>query len=169
MYKLIRIFFKSFQGYIPDLLKTDQIFNKYNECIVHIIKTPLNQQYVEDKKNIYWKLKHVCFQTLTRIIQKYTNTSKKEKDEFKNNLEKTYIQKYFDIFTIIYKNYNNNKCYVDDYGKACIYSFYCYLLGKNNFKNNVIKLFLENDDLLEEIIRDCYMTKEDLEMWITFL
>ena len=167
MYKLIRIFFKSFQGYIPDLLKTEQIFNKYSECIVHIIKTPLNQQYVEDKKNIYWKLKRACFQTLTRIIQKYTNTSKKEKDEFKNIIEKIYIQKYFDIFTIIYKNYNNNQCYVDDYGKACIYSFYCYLLGKNNFKNNIIKLFLENDDLLEEIIKDCYMTKEDLETWVT--
>ena len=166
MYKLIRIFFKSFQRHIPELLKTKEIFNKYSEYIVYIIKTPLNQQYVEDKKNIYWKLKHACFQTLTRIIQKYTNKSKNEKDEFNNNLEKTYIQIYFEIFTVIYKNYNNNQSYVDDYGKVCIYSFYCYLLGKIDIKDNIIKLFLENDDLLEEIIKDCYMTKEDLETWV---
>ena len=166
MYKLIRIFFKSFQRYIPELLKTKEIFNKYSEYIVHIIKTPLNQQYVGDKKNIYWKLKHACFQTLTRIIQKYTNKSKDEKDEFNINLEKTYIQIYFELFTVIYKNCNNNQSYVDDYGKVCIYSFYCYLLGKIDSKDNIIKLFLENDDLLEEIIKDCYMTKEDLETWV---
>ena len=167
IYKFIKIFFKSFQGYIPELLKTEEVYNKYSECIVHIIKTPLNQQYIEDKKNIYWKLKHVCFQTLTRIIQKYTNLSVKNKDEFQKILEKKYIQIYLEVFTVIYKNYNNNQCYVDDYCKGCIYSFYSYLLEKKQFKENIIKLFTENDDLLEEIIKDCYMTKEDLEIWVT--
>jgi hypothetical protein len=52
MYKLIKIFFKSFQGNMPELLQTEDIFNKYSECIEHIIKTPLSQQYVDDKNNI---------------------------------------------------------------------------------------------------------------------
>ena len=166
LYKLIKIFFKSFQGHIPELLQTEEVFSKYSECIVHIIKTPLNQQYVEDKNNIFWKLKRICFQTLTRIIQKYTNLSGKKKNDFQKMLENKYIQIYLEIFTVIYKNYNNNKCYVDDYGKALIYNFYYYLLDKKQFKENIIRLFMENDDLLEEIIRDCYMTKEDLEIWV---
>ena len=167
MYKLIKIFFKSFQGNMPELLQTEDIFNKYSECIVHIIKTPLNQQYVDDRNNIYWKLKRICFQTLTRIIQKYTNLSNRKKNDFQKILHNKYIKIYLEIFTVIYKNHNNNKCYADDYCKAMIYNFYCYILDKKQFKEVIIKLFMENDDLLEEIIKDCYMPKEDLEMWVT--
>ena len=167
MYKLVKIFFKSFQITIPDLLKTEEVYDKYSELIVHIIKTPLNQEYVENKNNIFWKLKQICFQTLTRIIQKFTNLEVKNKDEFQKLLEKKYIYNYLEVFTVIYKNYNSNKCYVDDFGKGCIYTYYCYLLGKKKYKENIIKLFMENDDLLEEMIKDCFMTKEDLETWVT--
>ena len=167
MYKLIKIFFKSFQITIPDLLKTEEVYDKYSELIVHIIKTPLNQEYVENKNNIFWKLKRICFQTLTRIIQKFTNLEVKNKDEFQKLLEKKYIYNYLEVFTVIYKNYNSNKCYVDDFGKGCIYSYYCYLLGKKKYRENIIKLFMENDDLLEEMIKDCFMTKEELETWVT--
>jgi hypothetical protein len=169
MYKFIKIFFKSFQISIPDILKTEEVYEKYSELIVHIIKTPLNQEYVEDKKNIFWKLKRICFQTLTRIVQKYANLNlaEKDKNEFQKLLEKKYIFIYLEVFTVIYKNYNSNQCYVDDFGKGCIYTYYCFLLGKKQFKDNILKLFMENDDLLEEIIKDCYMTKEDLEIWET--
>ena len=88
-----------------------------------MIKTPLESQYIEDKKNIFWKIKNICFQTLTRIIQKYTNLTVKNKSEFQKFLENKYIQIYLEIFTVIYKNYNNNQDYVDDNGKAYIYSF----------------------------------------------
>ncbi len=91
----------------------------------------------------------------------------KNKDEFQKLLEKKYIYNYLEVFTVIYKNYNSNKCYVDDFGKGCIYSYYCYLLGKKKYRENIIKLFMENDDLLEEMIKDCFMTKEELETWVT--
>ena len=167
VYKLIKIFFKSFQAEIPELFKTEEVFNNWSEYIVLIIKTPLEQQYIEDKKNIFWRVKHVCFQTLTRIVQKFSNLNVKNKTEFQKILEKKYISIYLEVFTIIYKNNNNNQSYVDDYEKACIYSLYTYLLGKKNYKELIIKLFVENNYLLEEIIKDCYLTKEDLEIWVT--
>ena len=167
IYKLIKIFFKSFQGEIPELFINEEVFNNWSEYIVLIIKTPLEQQYIDDKKNIFWKLKHVCFQTLTRIVQKYTNLDVKNKSKFQQILENKYIQIYLEIFTVIYKNNNNNQNYVDDYGKACIYSLYAYLLGKKKYKENIIKLFLENSYLLEEIIKDAFLTQEDLEIWAT--
>ena len=167
IYKLIKIFFKSFQGDIPELFQTEEVYNKWSEYIVLMIKTPLNQQYIEDKKNIFWKLKHVCFQTLTRIIQKYTNLEIKKKSNFQILLEQKYTKTYLEVFTVIYQNYNNNQNYVDDYGKACIYGFYTILLGKKKFKEEIIKIFMENDNLLEEIIKDSFMTKEDLQVWAT--
>ena len=167
VYKLIRIFFKNFQGNVPEIFKNEEVFNSWSEFIVLMIKTPLESQYIEDKKNIFWKIKNICFQTLTRIIQKYTNLTVKNKSEFQKFLENKYIQIYLEIFTVIYKNYNNNQNYVDDNGKAYIYSFYTYLLGKKKFKEVIIKLFLENDDLLEEIIKDSFIAVEDLETWAT--
>ena len=165
IYKLIKIFFKSFQGDIPELFQTEEVFNNWSEYIVLMIKTPLDQQYIEDKKNIFWKLKHVCFQTLARIIQKYTNLDTKEKRKFQILLEQKYIKTYLDVFTVIYQNYNNNQKYVDDYGKACIYGFYTYLLGKKKYKEDIVNIFIQNDNLLEEIIKDSFMTVEDLEVW----
>lgn len=166
IYKLIKIFFKSFQTDIPELFQKEEVFNSWSEYIVLILKTPLEQQYIEDKKNIFWKLKHICFQTLTRIIQKYTNLSVKKKNEFQINLDKKYTEIYYELFKVIYTNYNNNQSYVDDYGKSYIYTLFAYLLGKKDFKEKIIKLFVENDGLLEEIIKDCFMTKEDLETWV---
>ena len=109
----------------------------------------------------------MCFQTLTRIIQKYTNLEIKKKSNFQILLEQKYTKTYLEVFTVIYQNYNNNQNYVDDYGKACIYGFYTILLGKKKYKEEIIKIFMENDNLLEEIIKDSFMTKEDLQVWAT--
>ena len=169
VYKLVKVFFKSFQAEIPPLFKTEEVFSKWSEYICYVIKTPLDQQYLDDKKSIFWKLKNVCFQTLTRIIQKYTNLNTNSKSDFQKMLENKYIGEYLDMFSIIYKNYNNNKCYVNDYGKACIYALFTYLLGNKHkkYKEIVGKLFLDNTNLLNEIIKDAFLTEEDLEMWVT--
>ena len=166
IYKLVRIFFFFFQGEIPELLKTEQVFGKWSEYIVLIIKTPLQQDNVASKNNIFWKLKRACFQCITRISQKYTNSEGKNKNDFQKLLEKSYLQEYLETFTIIYKNFNSNQHYVDDYGKSCIYSFYAYLLEKKRYKDIIVKIFLDNNDLLGEIIKDSFITKEDLEMWV---
>ena len=165
VYKLIKIFFKNFQGNVPEIFQNEELFNSWSEFIVLMIKTPVESQYVGDKKNIFWKIKNLCFQTLTRIIQKYTNLTVKNKSMLQKFLENKYIQIYLEVFTVIYKNYKNNQNYLDDNGKVYIYSFYAYLLGRKKFKEVIIKLFLENEDLLEEIIKDSVMAEEDLETW----
>ena len=169
IYKLVKIFFKSFQGEIPELLKREDVFSQWSKYIILIIRTQINQDYVMDKKNIFWKLKRACFQCITRILQKYANLEIKEKDKsnFQKLLEATYIPEYLETFTIIYKNYNNNQNYIDDYGKSCIYSFYTFLLGKKQYKKDIVNLFLYNNDLIGEMIKDAFITKEDLEMWAT--
>jgi hypothetical protein len=166
VYKLIKIFFKSFQTEIPETFQNKEVFYQWSEFMVLMLKTELKEQYIGDNKNIFWKLKHICFQTLTRIVQKYANLSVKKKSEFQNNLENEYIDKYYDLFKVIYTNFNKNQGYVDDYGKSYIYSFFTFLLNKKKFSEKVIQLFMENENLLEEIIKDCFMTKEDLETWV---
>ena len=166
VYKLIKIFFKSFQTEIPETFQNKENFHQWSEFMVLMLKTELKEQYIGDNKNIFWKLKHICFQTLTRIVQKYANLSVKKKSEFQNNLENEYIDKYYDFFKVIYTNFNKNQGYVDDYGKSYIYSFFTFLLNKKKFSQKVIQLFMENESLLEEIIKDCFMTKEDLETWV---
>ena len=166
VYKLIKIFFKSFQTEIPETFQNKEIFHQWSEFMVLMLKTELKKEYIGDNKNIFWKLKHICFQTLTRIVQKYANLSVKKKSEFQINLENEYIEKYYDLFKVIYTNYNNNQGYVDDYGKSYIYCFFTFLLNKKKFKEKVIQLFMENENLLEVIIKDCFMTKEDLETWV---
>ena len=166
VYKLIKIFFKSFQTEIPETFQNKENFHQWSEFMVLMLKHELKQQYIGDNKNIFWKLKHICFQTLTRIVQKYANLSVKKKSDFQNNLENEYIEKYYDLFKVIYTNFNNNQGYVDDYGKSYIYSFFTFLLNKKKFSQKVIQLFMENESLLEEIIKDCFMTKEDLETWV---
>ena len=102
---------------------------------------------------------------MTRIIQKVLHSGK-EKSEFKTNIENNYIQTYFQVFTKIYVNSDNNKEYIDDEGKSYIYAFYFDLLEDKKYKENIIKLYFENDKLIEEIIKDCFIRKDDLELWV---
>ena len=82
---------------------------------------------------------------MTRIVQKYANLSVKKKSEFQINLENEYIDKYYDLFKVIYTNFNNNQGYVDDYGKSYIYSFFTFLLNKKKFSEKVIQLFIKRN------------------------
>ena len=61
MYKLVKIFFKSFQAEIPPLFKTEEVFRKWSEYICYVIKALIDQQYLEDKKIFFGSLKIFAF------------------------------------------------------------------------------------------------------------
>ena len=169
LYKLFKIFLKNFQGSVPSYIISNlDVYRNWSNYLILILKTPLNNQYINDTNSIFWKLKRVCFQIITRVTQKYKNrqTNNKIHNDFKQNYYKEFIPQYYDIFNIIYTNVNNNQQYIDDYGKYCVYSFYYFLLENAEYKEKIIKLFCENDLLLDEIIKDCIMPKSDLEAWV---
>ena len=169
LYKLFKIFLKNFQGSVPHyIISNIDVYRKWSNYLILILKTPLNNQYINDTNSIFWKLKRVCFQIISRVTQKYKNrqTNNKLHNTFRQNYYKEFIPQYYDIFIVIYTNINNNQQYIDDYGKFCVYNFLYFLLENAEYKEKIIKLFCENDLLLDEIIKDCIMPKSDLEAWV---
>ena len=171
-YKIIKIFFRGFQGAVPELFIQKNIFEKWINFIVNIIKTPIDENNINkgenQRKNIFYKLKRVCYQTVTRIIQKYSRyLSKKEQTPFEKMINDKYIKVFFDLYKTIFINQFNNKIFIDDYGKTCIYNFFSTLMDNKEFNHNIIELFIkdENNILLNNIINDCVLTYQDLELW----
>ena len=171
-YKIIKIFFRGFQGAVPELFIQENIFEKWINFIVNIIKTPIDENNINkgenQRKNIFYKLKRVCYQTVTRIIQKYSRyLSKKEQTPFEKMINDKYIKVFFDLYKTIFINHFNNKIFIDDYGKTCIYNFFSTLMDNKEFNHNIIELFIkdENNILLNNIINDCVLTYQDLELW----
>ena len=167
LYKLFKIFFKNFHGETPSFILNNEIYKNWSFYLVQILKTPVDKNYVEDKNSIFWKLKKICFKIVTRVTQKYKNKEKNEiHNNFRDNLLNEYLPQYYDIFTIIFSNCSKNQEYIDNNGKLYVYQFYYFLLDLPDFKEKVAKLFLENDLLLEEIIKDCILTQNDLDAWV---
>ena len=168
LYKLYKIFFKNFQGSVPSFILNNEIYKNWSFYLVQILKTPIDKNYIEDKSSIFWKLKKICFRIVTRVTQKYKNKETKDiiHNNFRENLLNDYLPQYYDVFTIIFSNCNKNQEYIDSNGKLYVYQFYYFLLNISNFREKVAKLFLENDLLLEEIIKDCTLPKCDLDAWV---
>ena len=168
LYKLYKMFLKNFQASIPPCIYKNDLYKKWSFYLVDIIKTPIGKDFIKDKKNIYWKLKDVCFQIITRVTQKYQKPSDKneEYNKFREIFLNEILPQYYEILTVIYTNVNNNIEYIDDYIKFCIYNFYYILLDNKNYKQKIISLFCDNDLLLNEVINDCKLEQKILESWV---
>ena len=175
-YKIIKIFFKSFQGAIPEFFTQENIFEQWINYIINVIKVPINQENLNNSintnnvKSIFIKLKRVCYQTITRIIQKFSRYStNNEKSPFEMMISNKYINIFFELYQTIFIKCFNNPLFLDDYGKTCIYNFFSLLMedSNKNFSKNVINMFMNdnNNELLNNIINDCFITYEDLEIW----
>lgn len=168
LYKLFKIFLKNFQASVPDCMHKNGVYKSWNIYLVEIIKTPVGKDYINNKKNIFWKLRDVCFQIIARVTQKYRADA--DKNEMFNNFRKIFLSdilpEYYEILTVIFTNVNNNFEYIDDYGKFCVYNFYYILLENNDYKDKIIKLFCDNELLLNEIIKDCTLKQSALESWV---
>ena len=176
-YKIIKIFFKSFQGAIPQLFTQENIFAQWINYIIKIIKVPINQENINNNiiinnsnRNIFIKLKRVCYQTITRIIQKFSRySSKNDKTPFEIMISNKYINTFFEIYQTIFSKCFNNLQFLDDYGKTCIYNFFSILMENDdkNSSKNVISMFINdnNNELLNYIINDSFLSCEDLELY----
>ena len=171
-FKIIKIFLRSFQGAIPELFTQENIFDKWINFIINIIKTPINEininKEINIRNNIFYKLKRVCYQTITRIMQKYSRyLNKKEKTPFEKMINNKYIKLFFFIYKTIFVNHFNNKIFIDDYGKTSVYMLFNILMENKDFNQNVVDLFIndKNNILLNNIINDCFLTYQDLELW----
>ena len=172
--KILKIFFRSFQGAVPELFTQENIFDKWINYVVNVIKTPISEKNIINinneniRKNIFYKLKRVCYQIITRIIQKFIKyTNKKDKTPFEKMINDKYITIFFELYKTIFVKCFNNKEFIDDYGKTCIYNFFSLIMENKDFKQKVIDLFINdnNNILLNHIINDCFLTYQDLELW----
>ena len=171
-YKMIKIFFRSFQGAIPELFTEEKIFDKWINFIINVIKTPIKETNINNKENlrqnIFYKLKRICYQTITRINQKFSKyATKREKTPFEKMIIEKYLLIFIDLYKTIFVKCFNNKLFIDDYGKTCIYNFFWTIIENKDFKKNIIDLFINdnNNILLNNIINDCCLSFQDLELW----
>ena len=169
LYKLYKMFLKNFQGSVPTFIQNNEVFKNWSNYLLIILKTPLNKNIIGDNKSIFWKLKRICFQIVTRIIQKYKtkDLNNESHNNFRQNLLKEYLPQYYEVITTIYSYCNQNQVYIDDVGKNYVYGFYFFLSDMPDYKQKVYNLFLSKDELIEEIIKDCVMPKGELETWVT--
>ena len=167
-YKMIKIFFMAFQGSIPEIFTQEKIFDQWINFIINVIKNPISENNINDnKKNIFFKLKRVCYQTITRIIQRFSKyTSNNIKSPFDILINNKYISIFFELYKTIFINCFNNKLFLDDYGKMSIYIFFSILMENENFSKKVLEIFIndKNNQLLNYIINDCIIPYEDLEL-----
>ena len=167
-YKMIKIFFMAFQGSIPEIFTQEKIFDQWINFIINVIKNPISENNINDnKKNIFFKLKRVCYQTITRIIQRFSKyTSNNIKSPFDILINNKYISIFFELYKTIFINCFNNKLFLDDYGKMSIYIFFSILMENENFSKKVLEIFIndKNNQLLNYIINDCIILYEDLEL-----
>ena len=171
-YKMVKIFFRSFQGAIPELFTQEIIFEKWINFVINVIKTPIKENNIGNietiRKNIFYKLKRVCYQTITRITQKFSRyIAKKEKTPFEKMINEKYISIFLDLYKTIFVKQFNNKLFLDDYGKTCIYNFFWTIMENKNFRQSIVDLFINdsNNILLNYIINDCILSYQDLELW----
>ena len=165
IYKLLKIFFKSFQADITPLFLKDENYEKWSNIIINVIKTPISNENMKDKKNIFWKLRRICFQIITRIYQKFSNMRNKDLKLFQQLLVEKYLPQYFEVIKTIYENCDNNKNYIDDDCLTYIYNFLSNMISKKNLAKEVTQLFMKNK-LKEQIIKDTIIPLEDLDSWI---
>ena len=166
IYKILKIFFKSFQNEISPLFLIDENYEKWSNIIITIIKNPISNDNIQNTKNIFWKLKTICFHIITKIYKKLSNINNNDLETFKIILIEKYIPQYFQIIKTIYENYDNNKNYINDYCLTCIYNFLANMLSKKNFDDKVVEIFLNNNKLKEQLISDSIIQNQDLESWI---
>ena len=170
-YKIIKIFFMSFQGNIPELFTQENIFSKWVNFIINVIKNPINKINIDtnnNKNNIFLKLKKVCYQTISRIIHKFLIIrTRNEQSSFAKIINDKYLPIFFELHKTTFQNNFNNKLLIDDYGKTCIYNFFSILMENNLLCNKIFEMFIKdkNNDLLNFIIRDSFLSYEDLKLW----
>jgi len=166
IYKILKIIYKSFQNEITPLFLIDENYEKWSNIIIIIIKNPISNENIQNKKNIFWKLKTICFQIITKIFQKISNVEKNDLETFKEIFIEKYIPQYFQIIKTIYENYDNNKNYINDYCLTYIYNFFSNMLSKNILDDKVVEIFINNNKLKEQLIKDSIIQNEDLDLWI---
>lgn len=61
IYKIIKIYFKSFQGAIPILFTEEDVFPQWMDYIINIIKVPISLNNLNDEKHLFIKIKRICY------------------------------------------------------------------------------------------------------------
>ena len=163
LYKLFRIFIKSFYFKIPNCFKNNKIIiEKWIYKLISIIK--INFDNNNDKENIliFNKLKKLSFNILYQLYQKSNIKYRYSKEDcVVIDYIKNYYNLIFESFVEIYLN-NNNDLYNENNG--IIYKFFNELFKHKLYNKELIKLFSNNLNK-EKLIRDSILSEKDIEYW----
>ena len=161
-YKILKIFFKNFQGDIPEIITNEAVFNDYSENIIKCLKFEILDNNL--KNNIFWKLKNISYKIIARITQKYSLMQYKEINPFRELLINKFIPKFFDVIKTIYLS-NDNKNYINNFCLKYTYDFFSYLINNNILVSEIILIY-NNDLIKEKLIKDAILDSNDLELWL---
>ena len=169
MYKILKIFNKNVQGEISKIIMNENVYEKWSTFIVKVIQTPLTLNFYMIKDSIFWKLKQICYATITRLYSKISLDAIKSKDKVSSffiTFTKKYALIYLKVISQIYSN-KEDILYVNDYCLKCIYNFFSTLIKKKEYADEVCGLFMMNNSLKEKLITDAVLPEEEVMLFKT--
>jgi hypothetical protein len=173
-YKIIKIFFKSIQLGASKILFEEKNFETWNYFAISAIKFALPSEltYKTEKtdeistlnKNIFWKLKKLCFQLIYRIYHKYGNLENLENENLKpfcKLINSVYLKLYYDVCLEVLTV--SKLQYVAEYINCIIYKLLSHMITRNHM---IPQIESQLEVILKDhLVQNVMMTLQDFDLW----
>jgi len=173
-YKILKIFFKSIQLGASKQLFQEKNFETWNTFIIAAIRFPLSPELLQKtekteeikllNKNIFWKLKKLCFQLIYRIYHKYGNSENLENESLKPFcllINSIYIRVYYEVSLEVMGI--SKLQYVSEFIMCIIYKLISHMITRNHM---VAEIESQLEIILKDyLVQNVMMTLQDFDLW----
>lgn len=180
IYKILKIFFTTIQMEMPNMFFGNQRIDKWINYVIFFIKLDFpvnmaqlnkNPTFVSDLENLrksyLWKIKYVCYDTIYKFYEKFSDAYKiGKKDEnlkdFNFYIQHAYSKIFYDTF--LYALHSSKDNYVEEEIICLVYEFLQLILNR---RDPILMPFLENDVQLivnEYLISSVQLSVSDFDM-----
>jgi hypothetical protein len=148
LYKILKIFFTTIQMGIPNMFFGNQRIDKWINYVSFFIKLnfPVNMAHLNKnptsvcdlenlRKSYLWKIKYVCYDTMFKFYEKFSDVNKLGKNDIHLNDFVYYIQQaYSKIFydTFLYALQSSKENYVEEEIICLVYEFLQLILNRKD-------------------------------------
>ncbi len=173
-FKILKIFFKSIQLGASKILFEEKNFESWNMFTIAAIRFSLAPELVQKtektdeisllNKNIFWKLKRLCFQIIYRIYHKYGNPENLEHENLKpfcKLIHNVYLKVYYEISLEVLGI--SKLQFVSDYIMCIIYKIFSHMITRDHM---ILEIESKLEIILKEyLVQNVMMTLQDFDLW----
>lgn len=173
-YKILKIFFKSIQLSASKILFEEKNFETWNMFAIAAIrlalpsdittKTEKTEEISALNKNIFWKLKKLCFQLIYRIYHKYGNLENLENESLKpfcKLIGGVYLKLYYEVCLEVLAL--SKLQFVSEYIMCIIYKLISHMITRNHM---IPQIESQLEIILKDyLVQNVMMTLNDFDLW----